>query len=187
MLIDQFSPGHDVSARYQIDIHAPIAKAYSAARHLDMSESWIVRWLYRLRGLPTSSLTLDGMLKWGFVLLADNHAQELVFGLIGRFWTPSAQIQSITADTFVDFHQPGYAKVVGNIAFFPRDSGIVQVTTETRVHCLDYVSRRNFRLYWLLIGPFSGMIRKEWLRLIKQEAEESENSGRAISDRSSRM
>lgn len=171
MLIDQFLPSYEVNARYQIGIHAPIEKVYAAARHLDMSGSWIVHWLYRLRGLPTSSLTLDGMLKWGFVLLADDSAREIVFGLIGRFWTPSAQIQVITGDAFVDFHQPGYAKAVGNIAFIPRDSGIVQVSTETRVHCLDDISRRNFYLYWLLIGPFSGTIRKQWLRLIKQSAE----------------
>lgn len=171
MLLDQFLPSYEVSAVYQIDIHAPIEKVYSAARHLDMSGSWIVRWLYRLRGLPAFGLTLDGMLKWGFVLLADDPAREIVFGLIGRFWTPSAQIQAVTADTFVDFHQPGYAKAVGNIAFIPRDSGIVHVTTETRVHCLDDVSRLNFRLYWLLVGPFSGIIRREWLRLIKQCAE----------------
>jgi hypothetical protein len=171
MLIDQFSPSYDVSARYQIDIHAPIEKVYSAARHLDMNGSWIVRWLYRLRGLPASSLNLDGMLKWGFVLLADESGREIVFGLIGRFWTLSAHIQSTNADAFVDFHQPGYAKAVGNIAFLPQGSGIVRVTTETRVYCLDGISQRNFRMYWLLIGPFSGVIRKEWLRLIKQEAE----------------
>jgi hypothetical protein len=177
MLIDQFSPSYEVSAQYQIDIHAPIEKVYSAARHLDMSGSWIIRWLYRLRGLPTSSLTLEGMLKWGFILLADESGREIAFGLIGRFWTPSAQIQSVTANTFAEFHQPGYAKAVGNIAFLPQNFGIVRLTTETRVHCLDDISRRNFRMYWSLIGPFSGVIRKEWLRLIKQEAEEIVNTG----------
>lgn|SRR5574341_310578 len=179
MLLDQFLPSYEVSARYQIDIHAPIEKVYSAARHLDMSASWIVRGLYRLRGLPASSLTLNGMLKWGFVLLADNPTQEIVFGLIGRFWTPSAQIQAVAAEAFVDFHQPGYAKAVGNMAFLPRGAGIVRVTTETRVHCPDETSRRNFRLYWSLIGLFSGVIRKEWLRLIKQEAEGIVSTGQA--------
>ncbi len=171
MLIDQVLPTCDISARYQMDIHAPIERVYSSARCLDMSDSWMVRWLYRLRGLPQSSLTLDGMLKWGVVLLADQPSQEIVFGLIGRFWTHFAQIQPVTADTFVDFRQPGYAKAVGNIAFLPRDNGIVRVATETRVYCPDDASRRNFRLYWLVIGPFSGIIRKEWLRLIKQQAE----------------
>jgi hypothetical protein len=171
MLIDQFLPTYDINAEYQIDIHAPIERVYSAARYLNMSDSWIVRWLYRLRGLPKYNLTLDGMLKWGFVLLADQPSQEIVFGLIGRFWTHSAQIQSVTVDTFVEFQQQGYAKTVANIAFIPQDVGIVRVTTETRVYCPDDTSRRNFRLYWLLIGPFSGIIRKEWLRLIKQHAE----------------
>ena len=171
MLIDQFLPTYDITAQYQIDIHAPIERVYSAARHLNMSASWIVRWLYRLRGLPKYNLTFDGMLKWGFVLLADQPSQEIVFGLIGRFWTHSAQIQSVTPDTFIEFQQQGYAKVVANIAFIPQGAGIVCVTTETRVYCPDDTSRRKFRLYWLLIGPFSGIIRKEWLRLIKQQAE----------------
>ncbi len=178
MLIDQFLPTYEISARYQIDIHAPIERVYLAARYLDMSDSWIVRWLYRLRGLPKYSLTLDGMLKWGFVLLADQPSQEIVFGLIGRFWTHSAQIQSVTVDTFVEFHQQGYAKAVGNIAFIPQGAGIVRVTTETRVYCPDDTSRGDFRLYWLLIGPFSGIIRKEWLRLIKQHAEVPPGSAR---------
>ncbi len=116
-------------------------------------------------------MTLDGLLNWGFVLLADKPSQEFVFGLIGRFWTPSAQIQSINADAFVKFDRPRFAKAVGNMAFIPQGDGSVRVTTETRVHCLDGTSRRYFRLYWLLIGPFSGIIRKEWLRLIKQQAE----------------
>ena len=171
MLIDQFLPRYDVSARYQISIRAPVEKAYSAARFLDMRDSPIVRWFYRLRGLPEYGLTLDGMLKWGFVLLADKPPQEFVFGLIGRFWTPAAHIQPINADAFVEFDRPGFAKAVGNMAFVPQGDGRVRVATETRVLCLDDRSRLCFRLYWLLIGPFSGMVRKEWLRLIKQRAE----------------
>jgi hypothetical protein len=171
MLIDQFLPQYDINAWYQIDIRAPIERAYSVARFLDMCDSRMVRWLYHLRGLPEYGLTFDGMLKWGFVLLAEKPSQEIVFGLIGRFWTHSAQIQSINADAFVKFDQPGFAKAVGNIVFIPQDNGSVRVTTETRVHCLDDTSQRYFRLYWLLIGPFSGIIRKEWFRLVKQRAE----------------
>lgn len=171
MLIDQFLPAYDINSQYQIDVHASVERVYSAARNLNMNDSWMVRWLYRLRGLPKRALTLDGMVNWGFVLLADQPSQEIVFGLIGRYWTPSAQIQSVTAETFIEFNQPGFAKTVGNIGLIPQDDGIVRVTTETRVYCPDDTSRRFFRLYWLLIGPFSGIIRKEWLRLIKKEAE----------------
>jgi hypothetical protein len=111
------------------------------------------------------------MLKWGFVLLADEPGQEIVFGLIGRFWTRSAGIQSVGADAFVPFEQSGFAKAVGNLAFAPRDDRSIRVTTETRVRCYGGAARLSFRLYWLLVGPFSGLIRREWLRLIKERAE----------------
>jgi len=171
MLIDEFLPRFDVNARYQIDVHAPLSEVYSVVRSLDMRSSKLVRCLYRLRGLPQDNLTFDGMLKWGFILLADKPSQEVVFGLIGRFWTLSPKFQRITADAFITFDQPGFAKAVGNIAFIAQNDGSIRVTTETRVHCIDHASRRCFRLYWLLISPFSGIIRKEWLRLIKQRAE----------------
>ena len=171
MLIDEFLPHYDVNAQYQIDVNAPVSEVYSAARLLDMRDSEIVYWLCRLRGLPQNDLTLDGMLKWGFVLLVDKPSQELALGLIGRFWTPSPRIQRINADAFIKFDQPGFAKAVVNMAFNVQGDGSVRLTTETRVHCLDHSSRRCFRLYWLLIAPFSGVMRKEWLRLIKQRAE----------------
>jgi hypothetical protein len=102
-----------------------------------MRDSKIIRLLYRLRRLPDEGLTIDGMLKWGFVLLADKPPEEIVFGLIGRFWTPSGQIQSVPADAFVTFNQPGFAIAAGNIAFRREDKGTVRVTTETRVQCLS--------------------------------------------------
>ena len=171
MLIDQFAPKYEVSARYETDIDAPIERVYQVARYLEMGESPIVRWLYRLRGLPKSSLTMDGMLKVGFVLLAEDPCQEFVYGLIGRFWSLTAGIRSVNADDFANFEEAGFAKAVGNLTFARQENGLVHVTTETRVHCTDHQSVRYFRLYWLLIGPFSGIIRKEWLRLIKQRAE----------------
>jgi hypothetical protein len=38
-------------------------------------------------------------------------------------------------------------------------------------YSVDDVTRRSFQRYWRLIGLFSGLIRKEWLRLIKKQAE----------------
>ena len=53
---------------------------------LDLKGSRIARALFRLRGLPEANLAIDGMLKWGFVLLVDDPEREIVLGLIGRFW-----------------------------------------------------------------------------------------------------
>jgi hypothetical protein len=38
------------------------------------------------------------------------------------------------------------------------------LSTETRVHAPAPRARRAFRLYWLVVGPFSALIRRRWLR-----------------------
>jgi hypothetical protein len=35
----------------------------------------------------------------------------------------------------------------------------------------SFSSRRRFRIYWTMISLFSGLIRREWLKLIKRRAE----------------
>jgi hypothetical protein len=171
LLIDNYLPNYDVTARYGIDVHAPLPRVYETARSLDLRGSRIIRLLFRLRGLPEANLTLEGMAQWGFILLADEPEREIVHGLIGRFWVRSPQIRPVPAGDFVRIQPPGMAKAVMNLAFSPLEDGTVRVTTETRISCPDESSRRSFRRYWRLIGPFSGLIRKEWLRLIKKQTE----------------
>ena len=72
---------------------------------------------------------------------------------------------------FAAFDEPGWAKAAWNFRVEPAAGGGAAVTTETRVLCTDERSRRTFRCYWLLIRPFSGLIRHEILRLLRREAE----------------
>jgi hypothetical protein len=48
--------------------------------------------------------------------------------------------------------------------------GTTRLTTETRVACADAASRRRFRLYWLVVRPFSGLIRTAMLSAVAREA-----------------
>jgi hypothetical protein len=137
-----------------------------------MHDSTIIRLLYRLRGMPDQSLTLDGMIETGFVLLADDVGREIVLGLVGQFWTPSGTLEKVDAGEFAAFRQAGLAKAAVNLVFWPLADMRSRISTETRVYCCDTASRQRFRLYWMLISPFSGWIRKEWLRLIKTQAEQ---------------
>jgi len=50
----------------------------------------------------------------------------------------------------------------------------VSLETETRVYCTDGVSRKKFRLYWTVVGAFSGIVRREMLQIIKRNAESGE-------------
>jgi hypothetical protein len=105
------------------------------------------------------------------VRLCDETPREIVVGLIGRFWTPRGESRGFEPREFPLFEEPGYAKAAWNFFVRPSGEGRVTVSTETRVRCLDEASRRKFRLYWSVVGPFSGVIRGEMLREIRRRAE----------------
>ena len=46
-----------------------------------------------------------------------------------------------------------------------------RLVTETRVRLTDETARRSFRGYWLVVRPFSGLVRRSWLKAAKRRAE----------------
>lgn len=180
-LIDAWMPEYDVSARYRIPVRAPPARTYEAVQNVDISRSRSTAWLFRLRELPGSlrrrgrrqrlGMTIPHLLDFGFIHLAETPGEEMLLGLAGRFWTPSGGVIRLTAEEFAAFGRPGFALATWNFALRETARGNTILSTETRVLCTDPNSRRWFRVYWTLVGPFSGLIRREALRLIKQSAE----------------
>ncbi len=178
MLIDNFLPDWDVRERHRTKVHAPPQRVYAAVRQLDLSDARLSIVLFRLRGLrsclrPPAAFDLDHFLRMGFILLAEKPDEELVLGLVGRFWTPSGELRRINKEDFRSFSERGYAKAAWNFSLSPQTDQIVLLETETRVRCLDEESRKRFRFYWLMIGGFSGVIRRDVLKAIKRTAEES--------------
>ena len=168
--IDDFLSTWDVAGEYEIEIHAPADVVYEHVRALDLGKSWGIRQLFRVRGLPRSALTIEGLQSIRFALLTDDPPRELVLGLIGCFWTPSGKLKRTDAAHFRAFSEPGYAKAVWNFRVQERANAVV-LSTETRVLCLDASSRHSFLRYWTVIGPFSGWIRRRALRIIKEQSE----------------
>ncbi len=170
-LIDQFLPAFDFSEHYRINIHASVEEVFSVVRTLNFTPSIFTRILFRLRGLPRVATSLGGLHEMGFVSLGERAPVEMVLGIVGKFWAPSGCIQSLTVDSFKSFQTPGYAKAVWNFSLFEIQPGWTQAATETRVLCLDKVSLKRFRFYWVLVRPFSGFIRKRILIALKDQAE----------------
>jgi hypothetical protein len=182
MVIDQFLPVYDISKRYSTVIAAPVDKVYSALKNSDINNSPYIRFLFFLRGLPAvfkpqnrnskkKRLTLDDIAGSGFILLDEKPNDEIVIGVVGRFWKITGNIQRIQTESFLTFNEKGFAKAAWNFSLKSVDGGRTELTTETRVRCTDEKSRRKFRYYWSVIGPFSGLIRKEMLKIVKREAE----------------
>ena len=61
-------------------------------------------------------------------------------------------------------------KVAAYVRAEPAGAGATRLSTETRVLALDRRTRVVFRLYWLVVGPFSAVIRRRWLRAIAERA-----------------
>ena len=125
-----------------------------------------MRLLFRLRGLraDTASPIIDQMARFGFEVVAEEPARELVVAAIGQPWK-LARRQPSARRRLRTFAEPGYAKMALN---YRLENGML--TTETRVLLTDADARRSFRRYWLVIRPFSGLIRRAWLRAIVRRA-----------------
>ncbi len=179
MLIDEFMPKYDFDEKHETIVRASAETVYAALNSFDFNESAIVRWLFRLRGLASKSacdaggqvLTLRDMTKFDFVVLDEKLNEEIVFGLVGKFWKPTGDLQRIEAEDFPGFNKNGYAKAVWNFTVVELAAKETRLTTETRVQCTDEASRSQFGFYWTFIKPFSGWIRREALRLAKEKAE----------------
>ena len=171
MLIDQVLPSYDEREYHQIEIRGDPTRVYQSVRALDFSDSFLIRTLFRLRGLPATSTSLDGLLRVGFLLVDEIPNEELVLGLVGKFWTLRAQLLKLDAVPYREFNQRGYAKLAWNFAIRESAPGLVMLSTETRIVCTDSRSKSRFKLYWSLIGPFSGLTRREMLRSVKRKIE----------------
>ena len=170
MLIDEFLSEYDFVETHGISIHADAAEIYRAANEVDFSESFVIRFLLRLRGLSTENVTLSSLKGSRFEILGERPDSEILLGLVGRFWMPKGDMKKIDAESFKKFDTPGYAKAVWNFSLRP-DGADSRLTTETRIKCTDSESRRRFGFYWTIVRPFSGLIRMEMLKAIKRRAE----------------
>ena len=147
-----------------------------AAEELTWEEVAVFRALMRVRagGRRVGGATiLAGMAGIGFAELTRG-PREILYGGIGQPWvlTGAGQVRLDGADplsSFVDFDRPGYAKMAFNFAVEGDE-----LTTETRVFLTDARARRLFGGYWVVIRPFSGLIRREWLASIVGRAARTE-------------
>jgi hypothetical protein len=171
LLLDRFLPDYHFSEVHGVEVSAPSELVFDSVMACNLTQSPLVRSLFRLRRLPRCEITIRGLETIGFRILAVCQDREVVMGIVGRFWTPSAGILPITADDFAGFNSAGYAKAAGNFLVHPLAERCTRLTTETRIWCTSSGSRVFFRMYWTCIRPFSGLIRREWLQRVKERAE----------------
>ncbi|MGW0663266.1 hypothetical protein [Streptodolium elevatio] len=170
MRLDDVLPEWHFRERHTIEIDAYADTVFRAIEELTWREVPVFRRLMALRFVGRDATAdpriLSSMTKDGFTVL-DRSDNELVIGFLSTRTGRRVPIAGeLPADAMRAFDEPGHLKIVFN--FLRRGS---TVTTETRVWATDERSRRVFRTYWAVIRPPSGLIRRVWLRAIRERAE----------------
>jgi hypothetical protein len=154
--LDEFLPDYEFSTWHAVSVAVDPAHADRALREVTFREVPLVRGLLLARGLGlrrAEDTVLATMVRRTTVL-EDVPGEGLILTLNGQFWRLRGHGPEAPATAVIDFRA-----LPGNL------------TTETRVHVPDSVSRRKFGQYWRVVRPFSGLIRRAVLGAAKRRAE----------------
>ena len=144
MPLDDVLPEYEFVERHKRRVDTAPERALALALALPAAPDRIVGMLFRLRGVPAAG-TLEELLAW--------------IGLREIERTPTTWVAAGTNRVQIAIDLVARADGDGSI-----------LSTETRVHALSARARRRFRLYWLVVGPFSALIRRRWLRAAARAA-----------------
>jgi hypothetical protein len=166
------APAEVLRALWSADLAGPASRALLALRLLPAAIAGSADARTRLRGLRGErALTLDDFRRAGFTVIGQREGHEVVLGLTGRFWSPSGGLVPTDARTWAAGPPAGTAQAAWSFRVTPAADGATLLDTETRVRCADEATRRAFARYWLVVRPFSGLLRRAMLRAVRREAE----------------
>lgn len=190
LLIDQFMPKYHYSIVFSQVFRAPPEQSFETCVESDLFEVPLFRVLISARRIPQlladavryphpaipstqPTFRLRDMPSIGWIALGERLGSELTFGVVNKAWKGRAATpdEPVTADTFFDFDQPGFAKVVESTRVDPYGERASIVTAESRILCTDADSRRRFGWYWFAVTPFTHLMRLIALPALARKAE----------------
>jgi hypothetical protein len=184
--LDELLPAPHLVELHQATIAAPADLVWRAVRHRALAQSWPIRLLFGVRNLlvrdgdvASPFIRIDDLTSTpqrpGFQMLVDRPPHEFVVGAIGKVWKlriPFVYVAS--ASEYAAFSNEGFIKVAWGLRIRSlAEPDRCRATVEVRVVATDHSSWRKFRLYFLLIGPFSRYIRRSLLRTVARDAARS--------------
>lgn len=186
-LLDRYMPLYEVAEQHDVLVHAPAALTYDVLRAMDPLGSPLVRAIFRGRELllggehaehePRS--IVDQTVAIGWRILLEEPGREVVVAAVTKPWEANVTFRGLPAHEFLDFHEPGFVKIVWTLAVEPITAESSVAWTETRVTTTDREARRRFRRYWATFSPGILAIRRAGLGRVRREAERRFEEARA--------
>jgi hypothetical protein len=180
--LDDWMPRWQIGERHIIPIAAPPEKVFAAIHAVRADDIFLFRTLIAIRqcgqsgpesimNAPEQKPILDVATQTTFVLLAEEPPREIVIGTVVAAPPQARASGRLTSELFQKKLPPGVALATMNFLVTPDDRGGSIVSTETRIYANSKAAARRFSIYWRVIHPGSDIIRRMWLRAIKQRAE----------------
>ena len=163
--LDDLLPAYDFDEVHSIEVATEPEAAVAAFLATPAVVDRFVGGLFRLRGLRTGGSIEESLTRMGFAVL-HRAPTEVVLGGTGRMSTAGGGVRPFP-DALT-----GDIRMAIDVRATRRGDGRCTLTTETRVSATDARSHRLFRSYWLVVRPFSGLIRRRWLRAARDRAEQ---------------
>ena len=160
--LDRWLPEFEFGERHERRVALSPERAIEVVLALPAAPDPVVRALLALRGIraDTSVAELRHVLRFDDL---ERTATSYVAGGAGKPWRPGGGRAPFT--------DPGPGAVRMALAFWAEPDGDgALLVTETRVAPVDAAARRAFARYWRLVRPFSGLIRRRWLRAAARRA-----------------
>ncbi len=192
MLIDEVMPQFDAIRTEHLLVEAPVRDAWSATLDADFIEtatsSKLVRGLFAIRTAgekavravtrrpappepEIASMRLRDMQTEGdWIRLGENPPNEIVFGVIGRFWSGETVWEQTTPAGFREFERPGFARIACNFSLRACGDHRTLISYECRTQATSPDARKGFMRYWRPMSPFIGMVLRAQLRLLARKA-----------------
>jgi hypothetical protein len=158
-------------------VAAPRDRVWQAVLASDLAASPISKGLLFLRGYGRrarrrgSGTFPERLVRFGFTRIAEDPGREIVFGLAGRFWRAAGGLRPLAdAAAFQAFAEDGCVKAAWNLRVEGAGESETVFDTETRIQYFGAAAKRKFRVYWTLVGPCSGFLRRALLHDVARRA-----------------
>lgn len=185
MLLDSYLEEHDINQVRAVVVDAEPPAVMDALKNTDLSRSGVfIKLLGWMKVMPErvaefihgrkelavpDRFEVDELEEHGWMKLEESD-DELVYGMVGRFWKPDPEILE-DVDDFQGFDRPGFGKTAINFYLQPYGQGQTLLSYELRIDIMDTDGEKKFRRLWKIIGPFKGYLVGSVLKKVKEEAE----------------
>lgn len=192
MLIDEVMPEYDAIRIEHLIVEMPLERAWEAVMDADFIEtatsSRLVRGLFAVRTAGEKAIQLitrkdpepmaepDSMRlrdmgeEGDWIVLVKDEPNEIVFGVVGRFWSGETVWKTSTPESFRDFDESGFARIAANFSLREYGKDQTLISYECRTQATSEDARKGFMRYWRPLSPFIGMVLRAQLRLISRSS-----------------